>query len=323
VPSVAAATWVLADASTRRVLAARGAHTRRAPASTLKTLTALTLIPQLDPDERYRVTEADVRVEGSKVGLLVGQTYTHRELFTALFLPSGNDAAAALASANGGKRATLAQMNERARELGALDTIARDPSGLDANGQRSSAYDLALIARAGLADPEFARYAALRDARFPGAASRSGERQTYQIQNQNPLLREGYDGTVGVKTGFTTQAGRTFVGAATREGRTLIVALMGITEPTGDAAARLLDWGFANASRITEPAGVMVDGVSTASDEGADDASTDAAASADDGPGLVARGLTGPAVVLGLGMLTVAIRSSDPMVRRRIRRRYR
>jgi serine-type D-Ala-D-Ala carboxypeptidase (penicillin-binding protein 5/6) len=235
-------------------------------------------------------------------------------------------------------------MKQEAQRLQALDTVPRSPNGLDEDGQRSSAYDLALIAREGLTDVAFARYARTTTAEFPGRSYSGDRRATYQIQTQNPLLLRGYDGALGVKTGFTTQAGRTFIGAAERDGRTLIVTMMGIGERTGDAASRLLDWGFANAERIDRPVGELVEPVAARSapiaSEGddsdgaasgggpADVEGGDAVAAAGEsvggnGPSRVAQGLTALAVLLGLVLITTAVLSSDPVVRRRIRRRYR
>ena len=252
-PEVFAKTWVLADATTGAVLAAKGAHIQRAPASTLKSLTALTLLPVLEPNEVYRPTRKVASIYGSKVGLIPGKPYTADELFYGLMLPSGNDAAIALAKMNGGVKTTVSQMNAIAASLQALDTTARNTSGLDAPGQLSSAYDLALIARAGLARPDFVKYTSTKSAQFPA----KGRGKTKTIYNQNRLLTGGYKGAIGVKTGFTTNAGRTFVAAAERNGTTLIVSLMGVKEQSADAARKLLDWGFANASKVT-PIGTLV-----------------------------------------------------------------
>lgn len=252
-PDVWAATWVLADADTGEVLAHKGAHVRRAPASTLKMLTALTVLPQTNPEQTYVATSKAVNTYGSKVGLRVGKTYTMDQLWKAVFLPSANDAAIAVAEANGGVRRTVRQMNDVAASLGALDTVAKNTSGLDAPGQLSSAYDLALIARAGLAREDFADYASTVRAPFPNTKGR----KSHTIYTTNRMLLHGWKGAIGVKTGFTSNAGRTFVGAAERKGRTLIVALMGIKETSEGAATKLLSWGFKNADKV-EPVGVLV-----------------------------------------------------------------
>jgi len=253
VPEIWAETWILADADTGEVLAAKDAHLQRPPASTLKALTAVTLLPRLPPDQQYQVTWKDSRAEGSRVGLVDGKSYTVESLFYGLFLRSGNDTAEALARANGGLALTIAQMNQTARQLQANDTVAKSPSGLDRPGQLSSAYDLALIARAGLRIPAFAEFARTKMYEFPGRGNSS-----YPIYNQNRLLMGGYKGAIGVKTGFTTNAGRTLIAAATRKGRTLIFVGLGIHSASADAAATALTWGFKNRDLLT-PVGVLVE----------------------------------------------------------------
>ena len=253
-PPVKAATWVLADADTGEVLAHKGAHVQRPPASTLKMLTALTVLPQVPPDTVYVATPRAATTYGARVGLRVGKRYTMDELWYAVFLPSANDAAIAVAQANGGVRSTVRQMNDLAYDLRALDTTARNTSGLDAPGQLSSAYDLTLIAREGLTRDDFAHYASTPTARFPDTKGKG----THRIYTTNRLLLHRWKGAIGVKTGFTTRAGRTYVGAATRGGRTLIVSLMGIRESSEEAAKKLLTWGFANADRV-EPVGMLVE----------------------------------------------------------------
>ncbi len=286
-PEVWAATWVLADADTGEVLAHKGAHVQRPPASTLKTLTALTVMPQTDRNQTYVATRRAASIYGSRVGLKPGKTYTMHQLWNAVFLPSANDAAIAVAEVNGGVRKTVEQMNQVAADLGALDTVAKNTNGLDAPGQVSSAYDLALIARAGLEREDFASYARRARAQFPDVRGRG----THTIYTTNRMLLNGWPGAIGVKTGFTSEAGRTFVGAAERNGRTLIVTLMGIKESTDDAATKLLTWGFRNADKV-EPVGLLVSpdsvgGVRSSSDESATapdpEAQTpDAAATADE-----------------------------------------
>lgn len=267
-PDVGASTWLIADLTTGAILATRGPHVQRPPASTFKTLTALTLIPRLDPEQVYTATYDDIAVEGSRVGLVENGEYTMAELFLGLFLQSGNDAAMALANANGGMKATIAQMNAEAQRLQAYDTVAKNTSGLPAEGQVSSAYDLALIAREGFKDPQFARYAkTVNVPNYPGyMPTEPGQpRGTFTIANQNPLLnptdgRAPYEGAIGLKTGWTTEAGKTFVGAARRGDTALVVTLMNFSGPTYDAAAPLLDWGFANIDAVT-PVGYLVDPV--------------------------------------------------------------
>jgi D-alanyl-D-alanine carboxypeptidase (penicillin-binding protein 5/6) len=246
-PDVWAATWILADADSGAVLAQKASHVQRAPASTLKMLTALAVMPNTSPTDTYVATKTAADTYGSRVGLRPGKTYTLNELWYAVFLPSANDAAIAVAQANGGVGRTIDQMNTIAGRLQARNTVAKTPNGLDTPGQVSSAYDLALIGRAGMALPEFAKYAGTAKAMFPDRKGKG----SHPIYTTNRLLRHGYKGMTGVKTGFTSRAGRTYVGSATRHGRTLIVALMGISEASETAARKLLDWGFANADKVT------------------------------------------------------------------------
>ncbi len=250
-PDIWASSWVLADATTGDILASKGAHKLRAPASTLKTLTALTLLPRLPLDGTYVGRQSDVVPGTAMAGVKPGVTYTNEQLFYGMMLPSGNDAARALAHSNGGIKGTVAQMNEVAASIGALDTFAKTPNGLDKKGQRSSAFDLALIATHGLRLPEFATIVRTEKAPFPSEGG-----GTHPIYTNNHLLLGGYKGCIGVKTGFTSKAGRTFIGAATRKGRTLVVALMGIKSGSAQAAAAALTWGFKNYGKVT-PVGTL------------------------------------------------------------------
>ena len=255
-PKVKARTWVLADATTGEVLAAKKAHKLRRPASTIKTLTALTLLPELDPDAMWIGTSRAANTYGSKVGIKPGREYTIDQLFYGLMLPSGNDAAIALAQANSTVPKTVDQMNEVAQSLQAFNTTAVNPSGLDAKGQFSTAYDLTLIARAALDREDFRTYAGTKKADFPNP--RKKRKKPISIYNQNDLVMDDYRGAIGVKTGYTSKAGRTFIGAAERDGTTLIVTLMGIREPSDEAAKKLLNWGFRNRDAIV-PVGTLVD----------------------------------------------------------------
>jgi D-alanyl-D-alanine carboxypeptidase (penicillin-binding protein 5/6) len=241
---LAASGWLVADAGSGEVLAARDPHGRYYPASTLKTLTLLTLAPRLDPAQVVSGTVEDENIEGSRVGLVDGGQYPVALLFQALVLQSGNDAANALARTAGGVAATVEAMNDTAEAIGAFDTVAGTPSGLDVAGQSSSPYDLALIFRALIEDPSTAAILTTALAQMPAVGNRS---PGYQIQNQNPLLTS-YPGNLGGKTGFTDAARHTFVTAAERAGRRLVVSVMdteNVPLRAADQAALLLDWGFA------------------------------------------------------------------------------
>jgi D-alanyl-D-alanine carboxypeptidase (penicillin-binding protein 5/6) len=252
-PATTATSFVVADAETGDVLAALNAHQPLAPASTLKTLTALTLIPRLKPTQQVTAQRDAPSVDGTKAGIVAGTTYKVSDLFTAMLMMSANDAAVSLADAYGGLAPTLAAMNAEAAYLNANDTVARTPNGLDAPGQSSSAYDLALIFRAGLRDADFRHYLALRRAAFPAPGGAS-----FEIQTHDKLLNS-YPGMVGGKNGYTVAAQASYVGAATRDGHTIIVAVMRDQPNFWAEVQSLLDWGFAAAA--AQPArsvGVLV-----------------------------------------------------------------
>jgi D-alanyl-D-alanine carboxypeptidase (penicillin-binding protein 5/6) len=248
---LSASGWLVADLDTGDVLAARDPHGRYLPASTLKTLTALTLLPRLNPARVVTATDAAASVDGTRVGLVPRFRYRVSDLFTALLVVSGNDAATALAEAYGGSRRTLAAMNAVARRLNADDTVARNPSGLDARGQVTSAYDLALIARAALRRADFRHYIGIVQANFPAPRHRH-----YQIYTHDDLLVR-YRGAIGVKDGYTVKARASYVGAATRHGHTLVVTVLHAKPYVWHEVARLLDWGFAARGKV-RPVGRLV-----------------------------------------------------------------
>jgi D-alanyl-D-alanine carboxypeptidase (penicillin-binding protein 5/6) len=254
-PLTAAAGWLVADMDTGEVLAARNPHGLFAPASTLKVLTAATLIDQLDPLRKVQPTWDDVNVEGSKVGIVQKMRYSVRDLFTGMLVVSGNDAANALATANGGLAKTVAEMNAEAQRLNAFDTHAVNANGLDNPKQLSSPYDLALIGREAMRSPAFRRYVAIKRYYMPAPGGK-----TFYIASHDKLLWN-YDGAIGIKNGYTVRARATFVGAATRGGHTLIVTLMRTNPRYWPEAASLLTWGFKAKAAGIQPVGQLVDPV--------------------------------------------------------------
>lgn len=258
-PPLKAGSYVVADADDGRVILSFNAHVQARPASTLKTLTALTVAGKLSPTRVVVGHPQDAAVDGTKVGILPGEQYTVRELLLGLLLSSGNDAANALARANGGIAATAQEMTQRAHRIGALDTFAKNPSGLDATGQLTSAYDLALLGRAAIQDPDVAPYLTVKTAELPGprTAGPKSKRQRYQIGSHNKLLWN-YAGTIGVKNGFTKAAKQTYVGAARRGDQTYVITYLGGNGVAWQDAAKVLDWAFAYGDK-TAPVGQLVD----------------------------------------------------------------
>ncbi|RKE19453.1 D-alanyl-D-alanine carboxypeptidase [Streptomyces sp. TLI_171] len=248
--------WVVADASSGDVLAAFNAHAQLPPASTLKMLFADTVLPRFPASEVHKVAPAELQGMGagsSLVGIKEDLEYKVEDLWRGVFLSSGNDAVHVLAHMNGGVAKTVADMQARAEQLQASDTHVVSPDGYDMDGQVTSAYDLTLFARAGLRNPDFRGYCATRWAQFPGAVDKAtGQRGSFGIANTDRLLGK-YQGLIGVKNGYTTNAGATYTGAAERDGRTLLVTVMhpDSSPKVYDEAAALLDWGFAAAGKVT------------------------------------------------------------------------
>jgi D-alanyl-D-alanine carboxypeptidase (penicillin-binding protein 5/6) len=251
IPDGPAQAWIIADADTGQVLAGRDMDARHPPASTIKVLLALVALDELNLDSTVVATDADTRVECSCVGIKPGRSYTARQLLDALLLVSGNDAANTLADMLGGPAAAVSKMNAKALQLGAPDTHATTPSGLDGPGYTgwTTPRDLAIIFRAALANPVFAAITAEPAAPFPA------DNGDHTIVNEDQLLQR-YPGAIGGKTGFTDAARKTFVGAADRDGRRLVIALMyGMVVEGGptywDQAASLLNWGFAQDRQLS------------------------------------------------------------------------
>jgi D-alanyl-D-alanine carboxypeptidase (penicillin-binding protein 5/6) len=251
-PKIKASAWVIADAGTGQVLAAKDPHGWFRPASTLKVLTAISLIPALNPNAMVVASKQATTVSPNIVGLLAGHSYKVSDLFTALLTISANDAAMALAQATGSLSQGMAVINAEARHLQADDTVAVTPNGLDAPGQHTSAYDLALFARQGLQMPAFLKYDQTTSGQF-----RISKKKSVGLWNQNTLLAT-YPGALGGKIGWTSAAGATYVGMARRHGVTLIVSLLhcpALTEIT--AGKSLLNWGFAVDGKV-RPVGTLV-----------------------------------------------------------------
>ena len=245
IPEGPAQAWLLADLDNGRILASRNPYEPHAPASTIKALLAMVVLDQLPLNAVIAAQPANTDVECSCAGVKAGRAYTVRQLLDAVLLMSGNDAANALADMIGGYDTAVAKMNTKAASIGAMNTHASTPSGLDGPGGSgfTTPRDLAIIFRAAMANPTFAQITAQPVAMFPTDA---GEKP---VVNEDELLHR-YPGAIGGKTGFTDAAKKTFVAAADRGGRRLVIAMMyGLIKEGGptywDQAAGLLDWGFA------------------------------------------------------------------------------
>ncbi len=216
--SVNAKAALVMEASTGRVLFAQNENTRLGVASTTKVLSALITLEQPGLDEPFVVDPQAIIVEGSSMGLVEGDIVTLRTLAYGMLLSSGNDAANAAAVKIAGSVPAFADMmNARVAELGLHDTHFANPSGLSADDHYSTAYDMAVIFRAAMANEHFAKITACKSAKL----QYGNPPYDRWLSNHNRLLSL-YSATIGGKTGFTKEAGRCLVTAACQEDVTLI-----------------------------------------------------------------------------------------------------
>jgi D-alanyl-D-alanine carboxypeptidase len=238
-PAVTAPEVAVVDDASGVLLYGANAHAHEAPASTTKIATAIVTLEHADSlDTPVRVTVnglAMAEADGSSImGLVPGQRVTIRTLLEGLLLPSGNDAAEQLAASVADSRAEfIAWMNALATdELGLQDTHFVNPSGLDADGHYSSAYDLAQLARRAMREDVFRQI----------VASPEIVAQGFDLVGHNPLIG-AYPGADGVKTGTTDLAGKVLVGSATRNGHRVYAVVMHSQDIQADTTA-LLDWAW-------------------------------------------------------------------------------
>ncbi|MDP8925296.1 MAG: D-alanyl-D-alanine carboxypeptidase, partial [Chloroflexota bacterium] len=234
VPSAEAA--VVVDGESGAILYGKNAHERIAPASLTKILTAIVAIEHGRPQDRVTVdVDSSTMYDSTVMGLAPGEVLSLETLLFGLMLPSGNDAALAIARHVGGSESRFMEMmNERVRTLGLQDSQFRNPHGLDEDGHYSTPYDLAMMARHGMQDSLF----------YHLSATKTWQGEGYTLNNLNRLLGQ-YPGADGVKVGFTDNAGRCLVASATRNGRRVFVTVLRSFDPAGDSRM-LLDYAFQN-----------------------------------------------------------------------------
>lgn len=242
-PSGPAPVWLVADLVSGSILGGRDIYGAHAPASTIKALLAMVVLDRINPNAAVRATPASTDVECTCVGIVPGAVYTVRQLLDALLMVSGNDAANVLADALGGSRNAVAMMTAKANQVGARNTRAGSPSGLDGPGWETitSAHDLAAIYRAALNYPLIPQILHQSTAQFPDG---SGGVKT--IASHDRLL-PSYPGFIGGKTGYTNLAQETYVAMAQRDGRRLVAVMMYGDDDLWNQGRALLDWGFSRA----------------------------------------------------------------------------
>jgi D-alanyl-D-alanine carboxypeptidase (penicillin-binding protein 5/6) len=249
-PDVSAYHYILADMDSGADLASKDIYTQVPIASTTKIMTAIVVLKNYNLNDVVTVTSEAANQIGSDAHLRVGERITVLNLLYCLLIPSGNDAAYALAEHMSQDNSTpsdfIKKMNETAKELGMKDTDYKDPAGLDVNGY-SSAYDLFLATKSALKFPEFKEIVGTQEY----TATNTDKTVFHALKNSNRLVGEyQYPGAIGVKTGYVPEAGHCLVSAAKRDGHTLIGVVLHTYADTATASAdesrKLLDWGFSN-----------------------------------------------------------------------------
>lgn len=234
-----AASAALIEASSLQMLLAKNPSESLPMASTTKVMTALLTLERCDLDQVIAFPKEAVGVGGSCIYAAAGEKMTIRDLLYGLMLRSGNDAAVALAIHMGGSLEGFANiMNERARLLGLKNSNFVSPNGLDREGHGASAYDLCVISAAALQNPDF------REIVSTQYHTIQTDRRNIYVKNKNTMLWD-YEGCVGVKTGYTSKAGRCLIFAAERDGMLLVGCVLNC-RPMFETAAEMLDFGFAN-----------------------------------------------------------------------------
>ena len=238
-PGLSAQAAVLMEYRTYDVLFARNAYEKRSMASTTKIMSALLTLESGDLDTPFTVDSDAIHVEGSSMGLQEGDIVTKRALCYGMLLPSGNDAANAAAVAVAGSIPEFAErMNARAAAIGMTRSCFVTPSGLEGEGHGASAYDMALLTREALENPDFRAICSQKSARLEFG----NPPYARTLYNSNKLLSM-YDGVIGVKTGFTDEAGRCLVSACERDGVTLICVTLNAPDDWNDHI-KLYELGF-------------------------------------------------------------------------------
>ncbi len=238
-PSVSAHSAILIEADSGKVIFEKNADERRHMASTTKIMTALVAIENADVGKTVSVSADAIGIEGSSVYLYEDEKLTLEDLLYAMLLESANDAAAAIAIEVGGSIEGFADMmNKKAAELGLKNTHFENPHGLDGESHYTTARELAIIAREAMSNNDLRSIVSTHKKTIPLNES-EGVRL---LINHNKMLK-GYEGAIGVKTGFTKKSGRCLVSAAERDGVELICVTLNAPDDWRDHTA-LLDYGF-------------------------------------------------------------------------------
>lgn len=239
-PVVAAKRSIVVDYDSGRVLYQKNAHDRCAVASTQKLLTALCVLDAGSTSNIVTVEKTDTYVEPTKVYIRPGEKYTRYDLLKSLLVKSGNDVARALARDVAGSQVQFSTvMNRKARRIGMKNSNFINPHGLTETGQYSTAYDMAILARAAYQNKTIRSFTNVEGYYFqhPGGPKK-------YLKNTNRLLKK-FPWVNGMKTGTTNASGRCLISSGSYNGRNVIVVVLGSTSASvWDDSEKLLRWAL-------------------------------------------------------------------------------
>lgn len=246
---------ILMDGRTGKILYAKNEHNQYEPASTTKVMTALVVLEKGKLTDKVTIGEKPPLVDGSAIGIQKGEVYTVEELMLGLLLESGNDCAEALAEYISGSNEEFAKvMNAKAKELGALNTNFKNPSGLHEDGHVTTAYDLALITKAAAHNEDFVRLAKTESYKFVNQPFSDGSEKW--ATNRNQLFNEYspyfYSNTYCGKNGYTPEANHAYTAAAVKGDQMIIGSFINATDKDKfyTNIGPLFDYGFDNFETI-------------------------------------------------------------------------
>ncbi|MBR0600208.1 D-alanyl-D-alanine carboxypeptidase family protein [Sinanaerobacter chloroacetimidivorans] len=243
-PAVSAQNAIVIEADSGKVLYEKNADEKAYPASITKILTALLAIENGDLEKKVKVSQNAAGVEGSSIYLEKGEKIPLRDLVYGLMLRSGNDAAIAISEAIGGTTDNfVAMMNERAKEIGAVNTHFMNPNGLHHDEHYTTARDMALISREAMKNEEFKTVA-----RAKSWITDRGVGKYNYFYNKNKVIYQ-YEGGTGIKIGYTKAAGRTLVASSERNGMELICVVLNAPDWFNDTY-KLMDYVYNNYEKI-------------------------------------------------------------------------
>jgi D-alanyl-D-alanine carboxypeptidase (penicillin-binding protein 5/6) len=239
-PQISAKAAILVDANTGKVLYSKNDEAKRPVASTQKLLTALIVAEAGNLEKKVEIETTDTNCEPTKIYVKPGQSYTRLQLLNALLVKSGNDVARTLARDNAGSVSAFAEkMTQRVRSLGGTSSNFENPNGLPAQGQYSTARDMARVARMAYRNPTLREIMRTKNYNF-----RFNSGNVVPLRNTNRVLRT-YSFCNGMKTGYTDLAGHCLISSGSYNGRDVIAVVLGSTKARiADESAKLLAYGL-------------------------------------------------------------------------------